>query len=1654
MAVAETIVIDIVAEFRNNMSSGMSGATSQVDRFNQSVDRARERMNSLNGQNARPTVSLTDHATSTISKLKSGLRGFAGKTWRAGVKIIDYATRPLRSIKNMLFSIKTLAVAVGAGLVGQQLISKPIQLADSYSSAKIGFSTLLGNKKGQQMMDNLDKFAKETPFKTSNTISQAQKMIAMGWNAKDLVKDMRTIGDAAAATGKGDEGLERIVLALAQIKSKGKLSTEELNQLAEAGISAKRYLAEGLGYGSGDAGIKKLSDDLQKGAIGSEAAIKALMKGMKEYKGMMNKTANETVEGLKSQIEDTFEINVFRKWGQGLQAGAKKGFGSIVKFLDANEDRLAKFGDTLKGIGKTLSTWAAGKVESTIDKLMELSERSDFKNASLFGKVKIAWDEIISKPFGQWWDANGKPYIEGKFKSFGKLMGEGLTNATLAAGKGILSLLGVDTSGMSVFKEASDVGSNFGKGFAEGFDGKKIMKTIKDVFVAGFKSLFSGSGGTLGNIIKTGIKLKLIGGVLSGLSALKGLWYGTGTATGSVLSGGGILSGVGLKGAIGSASAGTGLLGFGANQAIRMGAGNLAGGASMSAGALSAIGLGATAGGALGAAGLLSAGNDFMTARAANNSHDKKRYDYRAGTKLVSVGGGAAAGAAIGSIFGGIGAVPGALIGAGVGGIGALLGGNKLADSISGCKKSYAELNEEIDKLARKDMAKRFGQWSMSAEDLSRSIKHIYGTDTINRINKFNSSLSDLESIQSELADNKYTIDYAGAMIKGGGKLSSSDIKEYKSALKSYASTTKELLTTNKKNSRSAFKVLYGDDTKGMVKMTKGMEKTYSGLEGKLAKKSKKLNKVIAKAFEDGKITINEQKKIDELVGQIEDIQAAVEKRVEKISKAESDAAYDLIKQKYQHEKLTPESFKTLVGELNKQNETTLKGYDDAYIKAKAEIDVELEEGTIDKKKYDKMLKEIEEKWLGGKADTIKKSVEVSLDVVKTNYSDKFSSLKNTISSGGLEDAAQSVINGSKLVRNNMSAGIWTNNSEKSLKDAHKSFMKQAGISKQMQKEMKDMYETLKPQEQDLLDLKQSYEDMGKKVPQWIEDSLSDINNIKLMSGDKDTFYEMLGKQMAEQDTSHAESLLAAKGEDLPKALKKGLEKGLKEVKAESKTVEVGTNLKLKANKKDIDTSNLDKSTKSVVNKLKDKGVIKIDKNGKVKIKTKDGKIDTSGLDKKTKKAVKDLEKKGIIKIDKKGNVTIKAKKVDTKKLDKSAKKAAKQLEKKGLIKINKKGKVSITKKGGINTKNLDKQTKKAVKALAKKGILKIDKKGNVTVKAKKVDTKDAEKKAKDKTKKSLGKKQNVKKNANVKVKSKTKTSDAEKKLKEKVKRSLGKKQNVNKNANVKVKQKTNTSNAKKQSNDKIKKEMSKKLSLNKTADVNVKDNTKTDSAKKSSESKIKNDLKGPVSAKTKTNVTANFGGFNGTLSSLKNSVFSKIKSELSSTTATTTVNIKARRFGGPTAKQKEGHNANGSRIDRETLTWVGENNNREYIIPTTSGKRQRGLSLWMEAGRDLGVLHNADGGVYGSNTGGGSHFREMMNSTANNRTSSVDGSDTLQKASGKDKVEINVGGITIEIASSGNGVASDIEGSKDRISAIIAEALEQAWQNIPLATE
>ena len=416
MASKETIVIETEARFTDNASAGLKGAGQQVDKFKTKVDGATKASEKLGGTKVNPKIGApADKATPVFKKVLGTGRSFAGKTFRAAVDIDDKATSKLKSIKDKVFSLKTAIGGVLTGVAAKKVIIDPISVADSTTTAQIGFETKLGSKKkADKFMADVKNFAVETPFETQDVVKNSQKMLAMGWNRKDILTDMNRIGNVSAATGTGAEGIERVTTALGQMKMKGKVSAEEMLQLTEANVKAWDYVAKGQGVS-----VAQAQDMVTKGLIPVDDAIDSILKGMDEFDGMMDKTANRTASGLKSQLADTFQIGFVEKWGRGLQTGAIKGMSKLLDYLDKMSPKMDKWGDVLEDIGEDLSTGLVSKLESAGNKLDELFGREDFQNASIGGKLSIAWDELITNPFSEWWDSKGKDAITSKLKSIG-----------------------------------------------------------------------------------------------------------------------------------------------------------------------------------------------------------------------------------------------------------------------------------------------------------------------------------------------------------------------------------------------------------------------------------------------------------------------------------------------------------------------------------------------------------------------------------------------------------------------------------------------------------------------------------------------------------------------------------------------------------------------------------------------------------------------------------------------------------------------------------------------------------------------------------------------------------------------------------------------------------------------------------------------------------------------------------------------------------------------------------------------------------------------------------------------------------------------------------------------------------------------------------
>ena len=224
----------------------------------------------------------------------------------------------------------------------QTIASTAISFNAQMEQARIGFTTMLNSaERADKFLRDVADFAARTPFEFPELLDAAKRMLAYGFAAEDVLPTMEAVGNASAAVGLGAAGINRIILALGQMRAKGKVTGEEMRQLTETGIPAWEMLAEAMGFSADEVG--KVMDMASKGLIPADRAIKMLVEGMnKRFPDMMKKMEN-TWEGVTSTIKDIWQMTI----GE-LTSGL---FNGLKTWLQGVRDWAVDFYDTLQKYG-------------------------------------------------------------------------------------------------------------------------------------------------------------------------------------------------------------------------------------------------------------------------------------------------------------------------------------------------------------------------------------------------------------------------------------------------------------------------------------------------------------------------------------------------------------------------------------------------------------------------------------------------------------------------------------------------------------------------------------------------------------------------------------------------------------------------------------------------------------------------------------------------------------------------------------------------------------------------------------------------------------------------------------------------------------------------------------------------------------------------------------------------------------------------------------------------------------------------------------------------------------------------------------------------------------------------------------------------------
>lgn len=341
-----------------------------------------------------------------------------------------------------------LKVGIGA-LVGKQLTGKAgemINNARTVETLSTSYETLIGNaRETHKVIAGLQTLGAKTPMSFEELGNAGKLLLQAGVEAKDLNRELTTLGNLASLANVPITDLAAIYLKGA---NKGKVETEQLNQLSERGIPIVRALAKN--YGVAESAIYKMASTGKIQFTDLKKALDSLGGPSGEYANQMLKQSR-TGAGLQSTFDDNLK-------------GVRQAFGKNLDelFKPVLEAGIHYFPQLQKGIEAT-----GGAVKSLLTMAVPLALMFALKGAEKITGITSAVKGLTSTLQGSTSAAQatgaGVEKTVGRMGTLWNGVKTRITVATLAAAGMQAAVMGIALATQKVVEKADKM-----KGLYEG----------------------------------------------------------------------------------------------------------------------------------------------------------------------------------------------------------------------------------------------------------------------------------------------------------------------------------------------------------------------------------------------------------------------------------------------------------------------------------------------------------------------------------------------------------------------------------------------------------------------------------------------------------------------------------------------------------------------------------------------------------------------------------------------------------------------------------------------------------------------------------------------------------------------------------------------------------------------------------------------------------------------------------------------------------------------------------------------------------------------------------------------------------------------------------------------------------------------------------
>lgn len=236
--------------------------------------------------------------------------------------------------------------------------------------------------------------------------------------------------------------------------------------------------------------------------------------------------------------------------------------------------------------------------------------------------------------------------------------------------------------------------------------------------------------------------------------------------------------------------------------------------------------------------------------------------------------------------------------------------------------------------MEKADIAKHFGDITLSAEECSDIVKNVFGSELIEKIDAVNSATEDFKQALKNTSDSAKKLNKLNFKLEFGGNVSQED---YMATVDEYVSNLQEALDDAKYSLNLDVNLLSSN-----TDFSKGFLSDANGYYGRLSEQAKKLVEDLKAAAEDA-YKHNWNFDSTEAVAAIMKQQAEIQ---EKIATAQSEAKLETFKLDFQAGDLSKDSFQNLIDATNEELANLKETYNKARINEIAQAKLMYTDGS------------------------------------------------------------------------------------------------------------------------------------------------------------------------------------------------------------------------------------------------------------------------------------------------------------------------------------------------------------------------------------------------------------------------------------------------------------------------------------------------------------------------------------------------------------------------------------------------------------------------------------------------------------------------------------------------------------------------------------